>query len=78
MVLLLEDGIERVPVKSKDSQKLGGAVSRFGGTTAVLKDLDRLEKQPGKNNSVFARRQFTRTDGLLYSLTKIFNLGCIG
>ena len=76
--MLLEGGVERVPVKPKDSQKLGVTLSRFGGTTAVLKDLDCLEKQPGKNNSIFARRQFTRTDGLLYSLTKIFNLGCIG
>ena len=46
--LLLEGGVERVPVEPKDSQKLGVTLSRFGGTTAVLKDLDCLEKRPGK------------------------------
>ena len=77
--LLLEDGMERVPVKSQSSQKLGGTLSSgFGGTTAVLKDLDRLEQQPGKNHSFFATRQFTRTDVLLCSLAKILNLGRIG
>jgi len=44
VVLLLEDGIEYMPVKSNDSQKLGGNLSRFGCTIAVLKDLGYLEK----------------------------------
>lgn len=76
--LLLGDGMERVPVKSQGSQKLGGTLSGFGGTTAVLKDLDRSEQRPGKNHSFFATRQFTRTDVLLCSLAKILNLGRIG
>ena len=41
-----------MPVKSKDSPKLGGTLSRFGGTTAVLKDLDCLEKQPEKKKII--------------------------
>ena len=67
-----------MPVKSKDGQKLGGTVSGFGSMTALLKGLDCLEKRPGKNHSFFATRQFTRTDVLLYSLIKMFNLGRIG
>ena len=42
-----------MPVKPKDSQKLGVTLSRFGGTTAVLKDLDCLEKRPGKKSFLF-------------------------
>ena len=51
--LLLGDGMERVPVKSQGSQKLGGTLSGFGGTTAVLKDLDRSEQRPGKKSFLF-------------------------
>ena len=76
--LLLEDGMERVPVKSQGGQKLGGTLSGFGGTPAVLKDLDHLEQRPGKKDFFFATRQFTRTDVLLCSLAKLLNLRRIG
>lgn len=67
-----------MPGKAEDGQKLAGTPSRFGGTTAVLKDLDCLGKRPGKNNSFFATRQLTGADVLLFLLIKIFNLLSVG
>ncbi|XP_049658463.1 uncharacterized protein LOC126039405 isoform X2 [Accipiter gentilis] len=54
--LLLEGGMERVPVKSQGGQKLGGTLSGFGGTAAVLKDLACLEQRTGKNDSFFCKK----------------------
>ena len=75
MFLLLEDGIEHGPVKSKDSRKLGGALSRFGGTAAVLEDRDCLEKGHGKNNSLFCREAVHRDRWVAAVFNKNIQLG---
>lgn len=78
VLLLLGDGRERVPAKAEGSRKLAGTLSRFGGTTALLKARDRLEKGSGKKSLLFWKEAVQRDGGLLYPVTKIFTLGRLG